>query len=142
MMEYMFFDAALRDKFVAQLRELGIACTLRDDNLGLIVGVPEDLPEATEDSIEACYEALQEEQARVVDQSAGGLKKHLAGFRVELPEGQSCMVALQPDIANRLLNCFSLEEIQTLFATVAKSALRPQDGPLCQMQLDKLEWIG
>ncbi len=132
MMEYMFFDASLRDKFVQHVRELGVACTLQDDSMGLIVGVPEDLSDTTEALLEALYEALQEEQASQVDQSEGGLKKHLAGFRLELPDGQSCMVALQPDIANRLLDCFSLEEIQALFATVAKRALDPRDISLCQ----------
>ena len=128
----MFFDSALRDKFVQHAQKLGITCTLQDDNMGLIAGVPEDLPDATEVSLEACYEALQQEAASLVDQSEGGVKKHQAGFRLELPDGQSCMVALQPDIANRLLDYFSLEEIQALFATVAKHALNPQDSSLCQ----------
>lgn len=136
MMEYMFFDAGLRDRFVEHVRALGIACSLRGDPLGLIVELPEDLPEADEASIEACYETLQEEQSSMVDRSEGGLKKHLAGFRLELPDGRSCMVALPPDIANRLLNCFSLEEIQALFATVARNALQPQNTPLCQTRLE------
>jgi hypothetical protein len=138
MMEYMFFDAALRDRFVEHARGLGVACTLHADSMGgLVVGVPEDLSGDKEAEIEACYDALQEEQSGLVDQSEGGLKKHLAGFRLELPDGQSTLVALQPDFANRLLDCFSLEEIQALFAAVAMSALRPQDGPLCQMKPDK-----
>ncbi len=138
MMEYMFFDTTLRDRFVEHARELGIACTLQGDSMGgLVVGVPEDLPEDKEEAIEAYYEVLQEEQASLVDQSEGGLKKHLAGFRLELPDGQSSMVALQPDIANRLMDCFSLEEIQALFATVARCALHPQDTPLCQTKLEK-----
>jgi len=58
MMEYMFFDAALRDEFVARAHELGIACTLRNDNMGLIAGVPEDLPAEIEEALEACYELL------------------------------------------------------------------------------------
>lgn len=136
MMEYMFFDAALRDRFADYARDLGVACTLKDDSMGLIAGVPEDLPAETEEAIEARYEELQAEEASRVDQSEGGLKKHVAGFRLALPDGSSCMVALQPDIANRLLDCFSLEEIQALFATVARNALQPQNTPLCQARLD------
>jgi len=136
MMEYMFFDAGLRDRFVDFVRELGVACTLKGDSMGLVVGVPEDLPEDVEEAIEDRYEALQVEEASVVDQSEGGLKKHLAGFRLELPDGQSTMVALQPDMANRLMTCFSLEEIQALFATVAKCALDPNTQPLCKTKLD------
>jgi len=72
-----------------------------------------------------------------VDKSEGGLKKHLAGFRLELPDGQSTLVALPPEMANRLLSCFSLEEIQVLFAKVARQALNPEDMPLCKTQLEK-----
>jgi hypothetical protein len=137
MMEYMFFDADLRDKFVQHVRELGVPCTLQGDSMGMVVAVPEDLPEAIEESLETFYETLQQEQSDLVDQSEGGLKKHLAGFRLELPDGQTSTVALQPDIANRLLDCFSLEEIQALFATVAKCALNPQNTPLCKTRLEE-----
>lgn len=90
------------------------------------------MPDATEAAREARYEVLQEEQASLADQSARGLKKHQAGFRLELPDGQSCMVVLQADVATRLLDSFSLEEIQALFATVAKQALNPHGSSLCQ----------
>jgi len=50
-----------------------------------------------------------------------------------LPDGRSCMVPLQPDMANRLLSCFSFEEIQLLFDAVARSALDPKDSHLCEI---------
>ncbi|MDA8260392.1 MAG: hypothetical protein M0Z99_32960 [Betaproteobacteria bacterium] len=132
MMEYLFFDAGLRDKFVQHVRGLGVQCTQQDDPLGLVVGVPEDLPDTIEASLEACYELLRQEEARLVEQSEGGLKKHLAGIQLQLPDGRSCMVALQPDIASRLMACLSLEEIQDLFANVANCALQAENGPLCK----------
>lgn len=132
MMEYMFFDASLRDRFVRYLGELGVDCEPRDDSMGLVVGVAEDLPEAAEAAIEARYDALMEEQAGLADESEDGARKHLAGFRLDLPDGRSCMVAVRPDIANRLLDCFTLEEIQDLFASVARRALDPQDISLCR----------
>lgn len=33
MLVYMFFDSCLRDKSVQQAQELGITCTLQDDNI-------------------------------------------------------------------------------------------------------------
>jgi hypothetical protein len=67
-----------------------------------------------------------------MSQMEGGLKK-LAGFKLILPDGQISMVPLQPDMANRLLSCFSFEEIQVLFDTVARSALDPKDSHLCEI---------
>jgi len=130
--EYIFFDTSLRDKFVRQAQELGVEYRLQDDDLGIVVAVPEDLPEATTDALEACYEQLMEEQSQLVDQSEGGLKKHLAGVRLDLPDGRSCMVKLEPDMANRLLSCFSLDEVQALFAAVARGIEAPGDEHLCK----------
>lgn len=130
--EYIFFDPHLRDKFTHRARELGVEYHLQDDDLGIVVAIPEDLPEEVTDSLEACYEQLMEEQSELVDQSEGGLKKHLAGVRLDLPGGRSCMVKLDPDMANRLLSCFSLDEVQELFAAVARSIESPDDEPLCK----------
>lgn len=132
MMEYIFFDANLRDKFVEYATGLGVACDSRDDNMGLVVAVPEDLDDDLADSLEARYDELQDEQSELMSQMEGGLGK-LAGFKLVLPDGQTCMVPLQPDMANRLLACFSIEEIQALFDTVARSALDPKDSHLCEI---------
>jgi hypothetical protein len=132
MMEYIFFDANLRDRFVEHAKELGVACDLRDDNMGLVVAVPEDLADDLADKLEARYDELEKEQSRLMSQSEGGLKK-LAGFKLVLPDGQTCTVPLQPDMANRLLSCFSFEEIQVLFDTVARCVLDPRDSHLCEI---------
>lgn len=132
MMEYIFFDASLRDRFVEHANGLGVACNLQDDNMGWVVAVPEDLADALVEALEAHYDKLQEEQSDLMSQAEGGFKR-LAGFQLVLPDGQTCMVPLQPDVANRLLSCFSFEEIQTLFDTVARSALNPKSRLLCEI---------
>lgn len=130
MMDYIFFDANLRDRFVKHANGLGVACDSRDDNMGLVVAVPEDLSDDLMDAIEAYYDELEQEQSRLMSESEGGLKM-LAGLKFMLPDGGECMVPLQPDMAKRLLSCFSLEEIQGLFSTVVRSALDPKEGHLC-----------
>ena len=136
MIEYIFFDAALQNEFVAYAASLGIASTLHDDPLGMVVAVPEDIGEELEDALEERYGQLQDEQSNLLAQAEGGLKR-LAGFRYTLPDGQSRMVPLQADIASRLLSVFSLEEIQTLFASVARSTLSQEEKPLCKMLADE-----
>ncbi|MEO6975781.1 MAG: hypothetical protein ABI144_07890 [Gallionella sp.] len=130
--EYIFFDVGLRDRFVKHAGELGVACELRDDTMGLIVAVSEDLADDLVDDLEACYDGLQDEQSELISRMEGGLGK-LAGIKLVLPDGQICMVPLQTDMANRLLACFSLEEIQVLFDSVARSALDPKDSHLCEI---------
>lgn len=132
MNEYIFFDAGLRDSFVEFAGIRGVVCQLRDDTMGLVVAVPESLDEELADVLEARYDELQDQQAELMSRTEGGLGK-LAGFKLDLPDGRSCTVPLQPDIANRLLSCFSFEEIGALFDTVARSALDPKDDHLCEL---------
>lgn len=132
MMEYIFFDASLRDKFVQRIQELHIAFAAREDNMGIVVAVADDLDEPVVDSLEDYYESLQDEQALQLSQTEGGLKT-MAGFNLVLPDGKMSTVPLQPDIANRLLASFTLDEIQALFSTVASSALDPKETHLCQL---------
>jgi hypothetical protein len=132
MNEYIFFDARLRDRFAEYAKTLGVVYELRDDTMGFVVAVPEDLDYELVDGLEEHYDELQEEQSDLLAQEEGGLKK-LAGFQLALPDGQTCTIPLQPDIANRLLSSFSFEEIQALFDTVARSALDPRNTPLCEI---------
>lgn len=131
MIEYIFFEAALRDKFVAYAKQRNVPCTASDDTLGLLVAIPEDLPEDMADELEDYYEILEDEQARL--SKLEGDLKHLAGFRFTLPDGESRMLPVQPEMASRLLASFSLEEIQALFENVARCTLNPNDEHLCQI---------
>lgn len=131
MIEYIFFDAALRDKFISYAEQHGVPCTAVEDNLGMVVEIPEDIPEATADKIEEYYEALEDEQASM--SKAEGNLSSLAGFRFNLPNGESRMLPLQTEMANRLLANFTLEELQALFEDVARCTLNPNDEHLCHI---------
>lgn len=131
MIEYIFFEATLRDKFVAYAEQRGVPCSSTDDNMGLVVAVPEDLDEALADELEAYYDTLEDEQEEL-SREDGDLKR-LAGFRFNLPDGQSRMLPLQTDMANRLMANFTLEEIQGLFDAVAYCTLNPNDEHLCHI---------
>lgn len=136
MIEYIFFEALLRNAFVEYATGLGVPCALHDDPMGLVVAIPEDIAENLEDALEECYDKLQEEQAQLLAGEEGGLKR-LAGFRFDLPDGQSRMVPLQPDMANRLMAGFRLDEIQALFEAVARSAVSAEENHLCKVLADK-----
>lgn len=131
MIEYIFFDAGLRDKFVSYARQHDVPCNAIEDNLGLVVEVSEDIPEELADKLEEYYEALEDEQTSL-SKTEGDLKR-LAGFRFNLPNGESRMLPLQTDMANRLLVHFTLAEIQALFDSVARCTLEPNDERLCHI---------
>lgn len=138
MIEYIFFDAALRDKFVDYAAQRRVPCTAVDDNMGLVVAIPEDLPEEVADELEDYYETLEDEQEGM--SVAVGDVHRLAGFGFKLPDGQARLVPVSTDMANRLMANFTLEEIQGLLNDVARYALEPPSQHLCKIlaaQLDK-----
>ena len=131
MIDYIFFDEVLRERFVAFTQARNVPCTVSDDNLGLLVSIPETFPEELIDELEDHYEQLQDEQADL--SHAEGEFNRLAGFRFNLPDGQSRMLPLQTGIANRLLANFTLEEIQNLFEAVAACTVNPGEEHLCKI---------
>jgi len=131
MLEYIFFDEDVLNRFMAYARQLGLECSKSDDVMGLVAAIPDDLPEEQAELLEQYYDQLQEEQCVLVEQTEGGLIKHAAGIRVTLSDGRPCMIRLEPEMANRLLGCFSIDEVQELVNIVARSIESPDDGPIC-----------
>ncbi len=131
MIEYIFFEAALRDKFVVFAEQRGVPCTASDDSMGLLVAIPEDISEELSDEIEEYYESLEDEQ-EALSKAEGDLNR-LAGFNFTLPDGQQRMLPLPSEMANRLLAHFSMEEIQSLLNAVAERTLNPNSEHLCKI---------
>lgn len=134
MIEYIFFDATLRDKFLAYADQRNVPCTASDDSMGLLVAIPEDIPEHVADEIEEYYEVLEDEQEEL--SKANGDLNRLAGFNFTLPDGQQRMLPLSSEMANRLLKNFSMEEIQGLLNATADRTLNPNSEPLCKTLAD------
>lgn len=139
MIEYIFFDAALRDRFVAYAQQRSVPCTVTDDTMGLLVAIPEDIAEDLADEIEDFYETLEEAQEDL--SKAEGDLNRLAGFRFNLPDGQSRLLPVEPEIANRLLANFSLQEIQDLLQDVAHCTLFPDNEHLCKILAARKEKV-
>lgn len=131
MFEYIFFDAALRDKFVNRAQQHGVACTTTEDHLGMVVAIPEDLAEEVAEELEDYYDILESAQEDL-SKSEGDVNQ-LAGFHFNLPDGQSRLLPVEPEIANRLIANFSLDEIQHLLEDVAHCTLFPGSDHLCKI---------
>lgn len=136
MLEYIFFEATLRGKFITFAEQHGVPCTASDDPLGMIVAIPEDLPEMLADEMEAYYATLEREQ-ECLSQEQGELNR-LAGFGFRLPDGQTRLLPVSADMANRLMAHFTLEEIRELLDSVAQHALQPSSERLCELLAEKL----
>ncbi|GAB4419245.1 MAG: hypothetical protein OHK0054_10180 [Sideroxydans sp.] len=131
MIEYIFFSADLRDRFIDFVQKRGLSCTTSDDPLGMVVAIPEDIPETLSDEIEAYYDTLEDEQEQLSEES--GELYRLTGFGFSLPNGEARLLPVEPALANRLLAHFSMEEIRQLLEDAAACALSPNQAHLCKV---------
>jgi len=135
MIDYIFFSPDLRDRFVDFVQRRGLSCTASDDPLGMVVAIPEDIPEELSDEIETYYDALEDEQEHMSE--ASGELHRLAGFGFSLPNGEARLLPIEPELANRLMAHFTLEEIQSLLNDVARYTLEPADPHLCHILAER-----
>ncbi len=132
MLEYVFFDEGIRDKFVEELRAKGVEVTLNDE-AGCIAEVPEDLDDKLADEVDYLYEKLLQETAELLEESEGVFEKNVMGVMVALEDGTPCTIRLDPDLVARLLNCISMEELRDLAQVIAEGVQNPDNRPLCHV---------
>lgn len=130
MLEYVFFDEGLRDKFVQFLQVRGVQIDTADND-NFLVMVPDDLDDELSDEIDYRYELLLQENADLLESEEGAVEKSAAGVRVELSDGTPCMVRLSPELLKRMLGCISMEELRDMVQSIALQVEDPDDLPVC-----------
>lgn len=131
MMEYIFFNAELAERFAGFARLIGARCEERSDSMGLVVAVPEDINEELSNRLETYYAHLLDEQAEMVEETEPDLK-HTAAINITLADGRPCAIRIEPAMMNRLMSCLSIDEIHQLATTIARSVENPDNRSLCQ----------
>lgn len=133
MLEYVLFAEPLRDRFTKWLEENGIAYRTGGDGDELLVLVDEDIDEDTGDRIDAQYDLLLDESARIADaEDAAPDAVHLVGIQFRRGDGVVGMVRITPELANRLHRCLDMAELQAFVQSVADAVENPDSGPLCR----------
>jgi hypothetical protein len=131
--EYIFFDAALSDRFVSFAAAHGIPSEVQADTIeGFVVALADDLADDLEEAIEAEYLTLMEEQRDLVEAADGENSRALMAVAVTLPDGQPGVVRIPARYARRLFAHFSTEEVHELVGAIAQGLANPVAGPLCR----------
>jgi hypothetical protein len=131
--EYIFFDPALRDRFLSFVAERGLDSAVRPDPIeGFVVALADDLADDLAEALESEYAALEEEQRDLVEAADDESAQALMAVAVTLPDGSPCAVRLPADYARRLFATFSAEEVHDLVSIIAANVANPLSGPLCR----------
>ncbi len=131
MLEYLFFDPELRDRFVAFAESQGVACTPGEDDSTVLL--PEDIADEVAEAIEETYDRLLQENAERLEEGEDALEKNVAAVMVQLSDGRPCNIKLDPELLSRLLQSISVEELRDLVQSIAVAVENPSDKPVCQL---------
>ncbi len=132
--EYVFLSEDLRDRFVRFLGDMGVASSARQDEMdAFLAEVPDDLDDQVSEAIEDEYELLMKEQDGLFEAEEGWLSQDVMGVPCTLADGTQCVIRIQGDLARRLGEHFTPEEIRELVAVIAEGVENPVDGPLCKL---------
>lgn len=132
MLEYVFFEDSIRDKFVTFLAERKVEHRLNDED-ELLVEVDEDIDDSTGDAIDLYFETLLQETAEMLEQGDDALEKNVAGVQVQLADGAICTIRLDPDLVGRVLGCISMAEFRDMVQEVARWVELKDNSPLCHV---------
>lgn len=132
MLEYIFFHKQLLDQFLEQLERHDIPCETRDDEMGLVAAIPDDLDDALAVQIDDIYDALIDRTESLLDDDEKHGEKHLAAISISLANGETVEAPVNPALLKRVLSVLSYEELNELVEAVADAIENPDHRPFCQ----------
>ncbi len=136
MLDYIFFDSALADKFKNHLTKMGIEFQAEtDDSFGSVQGEMVAIAEETSDEIldelQVLYDKLQEEMEQILEKSGDGLLMNAAGMQTQLKDGSICALRVEPSVVTRILTVLEFDELQTFIDNITKSIEEPDSEHFC-----------
>ncbi len=133
MLDYIFHYPDSLTRFTRFLDSRRIPYQSRDDALGLVVAIAEDLDDAIVDAVESCYDTLlQEQEALSSTRDGEAAGKTTTALSVQLSGGQTVYASIPAEVMRRLLSVLSPEEIGRLVDAIASAVENPDPRPICK----------
>ncbi|MDQ7074025.1 MAG: hypothetical protein Q9O24_02470 [Gammaproteobacteria bacterium] len=135
MLDYLFFNEALCQRFEATLKTHQQPYQRQQDEETITIQLDEDLDEALCDQLDELYDQLFDEQAKITANEETE-DVNLVAVQYTDANGAVGVVTLQPDLVTRLHQVISLEELQSLVQTVADAVESNDRRSMCQRLAD------
>jgi hypothetical protein len=132
MLEYIFFHQQSLKQFTARLEQQSVPYQARDDNMGLVVAIADDLPDVITDPLDALYEKLLDDAENLLSGDDEAAETYTAGLNITLSDGRTTSVEVAPELLNRILGAISFAELNQLLEAIVSSVENPDNRPLCQ----------
>lgn len=132
MLEYVLFLERVRNIFISWLRDNQIEYQLAGEAEELLVLIDEDIDQEILKKIEAQYDFLLDESARIADEEDTSPDSvHLVGIQFTRNNGEIGQVRIPPELANRIQQCLNTAELQSFVQLIADAISNPTNKSLC-----------
>lgn len=132
MLEYVFFHPLPCEQFVNFLREQGLQPEVQEDGETWEVRLPEEMPEAQGDAVEARYDELLELNQVLHDQESDDADQQSAGVVVNLASGETVYASVDSALLARIMSVLTPEEFGEVVNAIVDAVENPDHRTLCQ----------
>ena len=132
MLDYICFDAPFTQAFTEFLQKKGVHYQLRDDDMGTIVSVPDDLDDELDDAIDEHFEHFEREYEMRLKQELASQDKNVTAISVNLSSGEVCYVPVAEEMMQRLLSVLSPQEVGDLVDAIVSVVENPDTRFICK----------
>lgn len=132
MLEFVFFNAQTRQRFVDFLVDKGVAADPVDDHETFGVAIAESLDEGLLDIIETQYDELMVIDQSLFEQQANAAGEHTAGVVLNLVSGDTVYAQVDPFLLGRIMEVLSPEEFGSVVNAIVDAVENPDRRPLCK----------
>lgn len=135
MLEYLFFNQKIADKFILFLETKELAWEQHNDPMldSIVIKTSEDIADDLWDEIDDYHEQLgPEDQGLLEDAFVDDEKEtNAAGIYIQLANGEQTIAQINPDVMNRMLDVITMDEFNSFVETIVSSVEQPDDSPIC-----------
>lgn len=134
MLEYLFFNQQIADKFTQYLDEKKLDWSQFDDPMldSIVIKTPEDIDDALWDEMDDYHEKLGNEDQKILEENlVDDDATNAAGIYIQLKNGKQTVAQINPDVMNRMLGVINMDEFNDFVETIVSSVEKPDDSPIC-----------
>ncbi len=134
MLEYLFFNQQIADKFTQYLDEKKLDWSQFDDPMldSIVIKTPEDIDDALWDEMDDYHEKLGNEDQKILEENlVDDDATNAAGIYIQLKNGKQTVAQINPDVMNRMLGVINMDEFNDFVETIVSSVENPDDSPIC-----------
>jgi hypothetical protein len=132
MLEYIFFNKKTCQLFAKSATSSDITPIINCAESSFTVRLPEDLEEDLLQKLEDYYDELMEMDRTLTEQEGSAQDIHAAGINIQLKDGRYVYATVPPELLNRVMQCISTDELNTLVCAITEAVEDPDESSLCQ----------